>query len=594
MKNSIYILLLWVCMSPAIFAQDSLNQSYSRQSLGKQAEQLKKSLSSNNPEATAQNYEDLARGLIDKGDYARAENYLNSALEIYKKQKNNSKIAAVTRLLAQVQENQQKYTEAISNFEMAGRVVSESPASQLNLNDASRVSNRDNPQIQMDYIESNIQILEETGDVEEAVTVYRQRAQANLMADDKESALESYSRAIEVAKDKPEEVIKLKTEISKVYAEANKPDNAIDISISALDEAKRLGNIEQQILQRQALAALYIKIQNQEEAIFQLEEAYKTAIENGRTIDAKSSTLALADLYIHNEDTNASFASYNRFFMDFDRLIQADSSLIDARIFEITEERIRQLEESQALKDALLNKTTRYNTVLIGSMLLLFILMSFIIKSLYSIQKKNKRIALQSLRREMNPHFIFNSLNSVNQFIAQNNELEANKYLASYSNLMRSMMETSNEDFITVHDEIELLKKYLNLEHLRFQDTFDFEITVDESLDIHSYKIPNMLIQPHLENAIWHGLRYKDEKGMLKLQFINENKQLKVVIEDDGIGLENSQKLKTGNQKLHISRGINNVKERIQLLNDLYKSNIQLTIENRKNTSGTRITLTIK
>mgnify|MGYP003629776015 CR=1 FL=1 len=594
MKSTLYILLFLLCFSATAIAQDSLKNIYSKESLNKKAERVTQSLSANNPEATAQGYEDLAKGLIEKGDYARAETYLNSALEIYTTQKNKPKIASVTRLLAQVQEQQQKYTEAISNFEMAGESAVEPKASQLNRNDASRVSNRDNPRAQMDLIDSNIQILEETGDVEEAVTVYKQRAKVNLETDDTESALESYSRALEVAKDKPEEVIKLKSEISKVLAEDNKPANAIDVSLSALEEAKTLGDVEQQIKQRQTLAGLYLQTQNREEAIHQLEQAYTTAIENGRTVDAKTSTLALAALYQSGDELNASFEAYNRFLSDFDQLIQADSSLIDARIFEVTEERIRQLEESQTLKDSLLTKTNRYNTVLTVSVIGMFLLLALIAKALYSIRNRNKRIALQSLRREMNPHFIFNSLNSVNQFIAQNNELEANKYLTSYSNLMRSMMETSNEDFITLSDELEQLKKYLNLEHLRFQDTFEYEITVDEALDPDAVKVPNMLIQPHLENAIWHGLRYREGKGFLKLQFLKEENHIKVIVEDNGIGLDKSHELKTGNQKLHVSRGLNNVKERIQLLNDLYKQNIQFQIENRTDSPGTRVTLTFK
>jgi len=129
------------------------------------------------------------------------------------------------------------------------------------------------------------------------------------------------------------------------------------------------------------------------------------------------------------------------------------------------------------------------------------------------------------------------------------------------------------------------------LEHLRFQDKFDYEIVVDETLDPETIWIPNMLLQPHLENAIWHGLRYKDEKGSLKISFLKENKRIKVCIEDDGIGIEKSKTLKTQNQKIHISRGLNNVKERIQLLNDLYKQKIQLEIQTGTKGIGTKVEL---
>jgi len=272
-------------------------------------------------------------------------------------------------------------------------------------------------------------------------------------------------------------------------------------------------------------------------------------------------------------------------------MVQADSTLVDSKIFQVTEEKIRQLEKERALKDELITKKNKFNYVLIGSVILMLILLGLIAKALFFIKTKNKKIALQSLRREMNPHFIFNSLNSVNQFIAQNNELEANKYLTSYSNLMRNMMETSNKDFISLSNELEQIKKYLDLEHLRFQDKFEYELEVDEQLDVDVILVPNMLIQPHLENAIWHGLRYRETKGKLIVTFAEENQLIKVSIEDDGIGVEKSRELKTQNQKVHESRGLNNAEERINLLNDLYHQQISYTISSGSDGKGTIVTL---
>jgi LytS/YehU family sensor histidine kinase len=240
----------------------------------------------------------------------------------------------------------------------------------------------------------------------------------------------------------------------------------------------------------------------------------------------------------------------------------------------------------------LIAKKNAFNYFLIGAIGLLLIFFGLIAKALFSIKKKNKEIALQSLRREMNPHFIFNSLNSVNQFISQNKELEANKYLTNYSNLMRNMMENSNKDFVTISNEIEQLKKYLDLEHLRFQDKFDYKIEVDEALDTEAVFVPNMIIQPHLENAIWHGLRYRDEKGLLLLQFKLDNGKVAVIIDDNGIGLTKSNELKTQNQKVHQSRGLTNTKERIALLNDLYKKEISFQIIEKKSPeTGTIVTI---
>jgi two-component system sensor histidine kinase YesM len=103
-------------------------------------------------------------------------------------------------------------------------------------------------------------------------------------------------------------------------------------------------------------------------------------------------------------------------------------------------------------------------------------------------------------------------------------------------------------------------------------------LDIDPSINIDTEKIPNMIIQPNVENAIWHGLRYRESMGLLQLKFSKSEKKMKVIIEDNGIGLEESKKIKTKNQKLHTSLGLQNVRERIRLLNDIYKSEIHFEI----------------
>jgi LytS/YehU family sensor histidine kinase len=190
----------------------------------------------------------------------------------------------------------------------------------------------------------------------------------------------------------------------------------------------------------------------------------------------------------------------------------------------------------------------------------------------------NQMLALKSLRSQMNPHFIFNALNSVNSFISTSNERAANKYLSEFSRLMRSVLDNSEHNFIPLSSEINMLKLYLNLEHLRFKEKFDYNFEVSEQLDIDQFEIPPMLVQPYIENAIWHGLRYKKEKGFLKVEMIEENGAVKISIEDDGIGRKASQEIKTSNQKAKTSTGIKNISTRLEVLNKTYHTNIQAKI----------------
>lgn len=542
---------------------------------------LKKALEVNDEGQIGQNYERLANEFLNNGDNAKAEEYYKKALESYTKLNRVEDKTRVTRSLAKTQENQNKFKSAIKNYEVAGAISKDDREEKINLNDANRVRTRAAPVTQADYVESNIELLKKENKAEEVAAAYVQKAENSLQQKNKEVAIESYKNALTYAKDKPETVIKIKNEIAKVYASDNQIDKAIVINEKLLAEAETKQDFNNQIKQLQSLASLYFKKEEPKKALLSLKEAYDLASEKGNSAEVKKSLSALIKYYKSEGNQKESMALYEQFFQNFDKLIQSDTSLIDAKTFQITEGKIRQLEKEKTLKDELISKKNTFNYFLLGSILLLLLLFLFIVKALYSIKTKNKEIALQSLRREMNPHFIFNSLNSVNQFISENKELEANKYLTSYSNLMRNMMENSNKDFIILDKEIEQLKKYLALEHLRFADKFDFEIIADKELDLESVFIPNMIIQPHLENAIWHGLRYLDKKGFLYLKFQLVDGKVVVVIEDNGIGLAKSQELKTSNQKVHESRGLNNTKERIGLLNELYKKNISFQIKEK-------------
>jgi tetratricopeptide (TPR) repeat protein len=554
------------------------------------AAEVKKSLSEDeNDLQTAQKYEALAKQLSAKGEYAKAEEYLKKARDIYAKRNKKKETANANRGIAKVQESQNKTQDAIVSYESASQIATDKVAERINYNDAERLKNS-TPEQKSDYILSNIDLLEKEGKKEETAEAYQQMAKNSIDRNDAKGAVENYKKALENVKHKPEEAIKIKSEIAKVYASENEFDKAIEINKKLINEAKEKNDSETQIVQMQELATVYFKQQDAEKGISVLKNAYELAIQNGKTLLAKNSLEQLIKEYNAKGNGDKSIELYENFFENFETLIKSDNSLVDSKVFQVTEDRIKHLEKEKALKDELISKKNTFNYFLLGSVLLMILLFVFIVKALYSIKTKNKKIALQSLRREMNPHFIFNSLNSVNQFISENNELEANKYLTSYSNLMRNMMENSNKDFVSLNNEVEQLKKYLDLEHLRFNEKFDYEITIDEALDGDAVFVPNMLLQPHLENAIWHGLRYKEGKGFLKLDFKLTNNLIKVTIDDNGIGLKKSQELKTTNQKVHESRGVTNTRERISLLNELYKKNITFEIsEKERPETGTRV-----
>lgn len=208
-------------------------------------------------------------------------------------------------------------------------------------------------------------------------------------------------------------------------------------------------------------------------------------------------------------------------------------------------------------------------------------------------QKQNS-LRLQSLRGQMNPHFIFNSLNSINYFISNNDKLSANRYIADFSKLIRSILHNMNYDYITLEKEIESVEEYLKIEHLRFGDKFDYQVYVSGEIDTGGIKVSPGLVQPFVENAIWHGIRgLENRKGNISILFELTGDRLTCTVEDDGIGRKRSNAMKSGNDHKK-SRGISIVMERLKILGSLQNREYKVIIEDLNpgfSDTGTKVTI---
>jgi len=199
-------------------------------------------------------------------------------------------------------------------------------------------------------------------------------------------------------------------------------------------------------------------------------------------------------------------------------------------------------------------------------------------------------LKLMALRSVMSPHFIFNVLNSIQFFISKNDRLNAITYLTTFSKLIRSILTHSVNNKIKLVDEIEMLKNYVQLEMVRFENKFNFILQVDPAVDIEAIEIPSLLIQPYVENAILHGLYNKEGKGTLKIDVYEENETVIFQIEDDGIGREAAMKLRKQNFPGHKSMGINLTEERLQLINQKHNVAFEIKDLNENGTpTGTRV-----
>lgn len=205
------------------------------------------------------------------------------------------------------------------------------------------------------------------------------------------------------------------------------------------------------------------------------------------------------------------------------------------------------------------------------------------------------KIELKALRSQMNPHFIFNSLNSIQHYIFNTKSDEAIKYLNKFARLVRTILNNSERPTVTVEDDIEALRLYLELEQMRFEEKFEYEIIIDKSVDTDYDIMPPLLMQPYVENAIIHGLNPKAVKGKLTIRLHSEKNFLICTITDNGIGREKSAEVrKTMPYKNHKSLGMKITEERLKILNEINNSQLSVTITDLKGINNESIGTQVK
>lgn len=416
-----------------------------------------------------------------------------------------------------------------------------------------------------------------------------------------------------------------KNKVADFYNQKKDYNKEIELRSEALEEINYLEDEEEEPLdvnspltpQRQnyKIANAFLGLEKYDEAIPFLEKSINEAESKSDLVVEKDATRKLSEVYRDIGDFDKATESYERYVEVIDELyVKKEQEISQAsrlsRDIALQQNRISSLESEREINESryklafenqeLIEKNNTIQKWIIGSLILIALLLLAMAFNQYKGVRQQKYanniLALKSLRTQMNPHFIFNALNSVNSFIAQSDERAANKYLSEFSQLMRSVLENSEEDFISLEKEIELLELYVKLEHFRFQDKFEYTIEVDKEIPLNEFVIPPMLLQPYVENAVWHGLRYKEEKGLLAIHFKKMDiETVQISIIDNGIGREKSKALKTENQKKQKSQGMGNIKKRIAILNEMYKDKVDVTVSDVFDSKeGTQVVLTIK
>ncbi len=217
---------------------------------------------------------------------------------------------------------------------------------------------------------------------------------------------------------------------------------------------------------------------------------------------------------------------------------------------------------------------------------------------LLQVKQKTAEIEMKALRAQMNPHFIFNSLNSINKYILKNDHVNASRYLTRFAKLIRLILDNSNSKEVALSSELEALKLYIDMEMLRFTNKFTYQVFVDENVSADTLQVPPLIIQPYVENAIWHGLLHKESSGWLAISVMKSNdNMLQCTIEDNGIGRKKAKEMKSKSANANKSLGMKLTQERISMLNQHTSLNASIQIidlaDSNGEPTGTKVILKI-
>jgi len=245
-----------------------------------------------------------------------------------------------------------------------------------------------------------------------------------------------------------------------------------------------------------------------------------------------------------------------------------------------------------------------WTAIIVSLSLLIYTIIRLRVKAVRRAEKLKARyekelmeLEAKALRAQMNPHFVFNCLNSIKALMQEQETEKGVKYLTTFSKLIRTLFNNADKKEISLYDEIETCKFYLQLEAMRFDSKFSYAVNVDENIDLKSIQVPALIIQPFIENSIWHGIVPRSTGGNVWLNVTRENGNIKIIIEDDGIGREVSQQNKSVSSLAHQSRGVNLTQSRLELDNLLKQRQAKLEIIDKKdevgNGTGTKVIIKI-
>ncbi|NII24880.1 histidine kinase [Pseudoflavitalea sp. X16] len=347
-------------------------------------------------------------------------------------------------------------------------------------------------------------------------------------------------------------------------------------------------------------------------------EAWTLARQKNAKLNLRDACQLLYSIHEEMKQPGQAFYYYKQYVQVKEAVLndQLKGKLYEFRRIAEDEKKVAQiklLEQEKLISEQKLKSNQLLRNILTGGLVLLAFLSLMVLGNI-SLKRKNEKLRnekiqkdlehrateleMQALRAQMNPHFIFNCLSSINRFILKNEPDKASDYLTRFSRLIRLVLINSQKPYIVLEDEIEMLRLYLEMEQLRFKNTFDYSIIYNNDIEPSNIMLPPLLLQPFCENAIWHGLMHKEGHGQLSVAFSMRNNILNCTITDNGIGRARAAEIQTKSAEKIKSLGIKLTAERLALFNEDRSIQTYYNIEDIKdeqcNIIGTKVTIEIR
>jgi len=424
--------------------------------------------------------------------------------------------------------------------------------------------------------------------------VYLQQNDLSNAANSLDQALTQVPRNQQLSKEESKDLITANRNVrSAVIKEAPKLDNNY---VEALPSAPVSLVTSDNFTRFQALR----EVGAINEAEKKLEDALNTVTEETPPEISTEVYAEGADFFLDQNQPDRAIEIFRNYTNANDQLLAQRREELDQQVAVLREQQtidlgLKDLRSAEVERELLNDRVSlqRWLIYLLGALLLGALLsVLLILRNVRKRQRANQALLLRNLQTRMNPHFIFNSLNSINNYIAQQDERSANRYLGRFAKLMRNVLDQSGKDFVSLTEEIEQLSLYLELEKERFTGKFDYELPAAAGFE--DVRLPPMILQPFVENAIWHGLRYREEEGQLTVAIERSADKVTVTITDNGIGRSRSAALKTKNQLNHRSTGLETTLQRLDLINTHYDEYFSVGISDAfpgEENVGTRVEL---